>query len=138
MRTRLSAIHGICVLVLLLAPVIGCTRVGELDDEAPEVQIAVSVDPDPPVFGRACQIVVTLLAADGMPIDAAQLEIRGDMTHAGMVPVVVTVSEGSAGAYRTGFDWTMAGDWILFVKADLPDGRVARRQFEIRVGVPDG
>jgi hypothetical protein len=115
---------------------IGCTRLSRLDDEALDVQLVVNLDPDPPLFGRPCRVVVTVLAADGKPINDARLEIRGDMTHAGMVPVVVKVTEGVEGAYSTAFEWTMAGDWVLTVRAELHDGRVARRQFEIAVGVP--
>ena len=76
--------------------------------------------------------------AAGAAVEGAELEIKGDMTHAGMVPVVVTISQGDAGTYLTGFEWTMAGDWILTVQAKLPDGRVARRQFEVRVEIPGG
>jgi hypothetical protein len=79
---------------------------------------------------------VALADAAGIGIAGAELELKGDMTHAGMVPVVVTVSEGDAGHYTTAFEWTMAGDWIVTVQAALPDGRVARRQFEVTVEIP--
>ena len=137
MQTKIRSRELIWALATLLI-LFGCGRGGQLADEAPEIQIAISLDPDPPRFGRPCQLTVTVLEADGVVIDGAQLEIKGDMTHAGMVPVVVSVSGGEEGNYTTGFEWTMAGDWILTVQAELPDGRIARRQFEIAVGIPGG
>jgi hypothetical protein len=129
---------AVVAVVTLISALSGCTRASQLDKEASDVHIHLGVDPDPPIFGRPCQLVVTLLEPEGAPIDGATLQIKGDMTHAGMVPVVVTVSESVSGSYSTPFDWTMAGDWILTVQAHLPDGRMVRRQFEVTVGMPGG
>jgi hypothetical protein len=124
--------------LVIAVTVIGCTRASGLGDEAPDVQITLDTSPDPPVFGRPCQMVIRVIGGDGRPVDDAQLQIKGDMTHAGMVPVVVTLTDGTNGAYEAAFGWTMAGDWIVTVEATLPDGRVARRQFEVGVGAPGG
>jgi hypothetical protein len=49
------------------------------------------------------------------------------MSHAGMVPVVDTAVAEDPGRYGiSGFEFTMAGDWILTVEATLPDGRRAQ------------
>lgn len=138
MKNKSAARHWMIVVTLILTLVTGCTRASQPRDEAPEIQLAISLDPDPPLFGRPCQVIVTVSGADGAPIEDARLTIRGDMTHAGMVPVTVAVSEGIGGTYTVPFDWTMAGDWILTVEAELPDGRVVRRSFEVGVRVPGG
>jgi len=122
--------------LLILCGMTGCTRTSQLVDEAPDVVISMNLEPDPPLFGRPCVMLMTVFAADGMPINDARLEVKGDMTHAGMVPVVVSITEGLDGVYATAFDWTMAGDWIVTVEVTLSEGRVARQQFEVTVGVP--
>jgi len=124
------------LLVLTLGVLVGCGRASQQPDEAPEVEMTLSVSPDPPLFGRPCEMWITVLDGEGNPIDGARLEIKGDMTHAGMVPVLTETSESEAGVYLTDFDWTMGGDWIVTVEAVLPDGRVTSRQFELTVGIP--
>jgi hypothetical protein len=71
--------------------------------------------------------------ADGTPIDGARLNIKGDMTHAGMQPVLAETKGGEQGRYETPFEWTMGGDWIVTVTAALPDGRTTARQFTYTV-----
>jgi hypothetical protein len=130
-----TARHVIWSLAILVIAT-GCSRLRQVEDEAPDIEIVLELDPDPPLFGRPCELSVALADAAGTDVAGAELEIKGDMTHAGMVPVVVTISEGDAGHYTTAFEWTMAGDWIVTVQAALPDGRVARRQFEVTVEIP--
>jgi len=49
------------------------------------------------------------------------------MSHAGMVPVVDTAQAEGPGSYGiSDFRFTMAGDWILTLRATLPDGRWVR------------
>jgi hypothetical protein len=122
----------------IVASLVGCSRASQGNDEAPEIEISLHLDPDPPLFGRPCELSVVVLDATGVGVEGARLEIKGDMTHAGMVPVVATAEEGDAGQYTTGFEWTMAGDWILTVQAELPDGRMARREYTVRVEIPGG
>lgn len=77
--------------------------------------------PDDPVVGDAALTVH--VERDGQALRGAEVEITGDMTHAGMAPVVVTAQEQGDGSYRAGdFAFTMAGDWILTVEVELDDG----------------
>ena len=79
-------------------------------------------------------LTVTLQTADGNPITDAILIAKGDMTHAGMAPVLGEASESDAnGRYQIPFEWTMSGDWIVTVKATLPDGAVAEKQFDFSI-----
>jgi hypothetical protein len=79
-------------------------------------------------------LVVILQDANGIPIDNAAINVRGDMNHAGMTPVLRDVNASSAGEYRVNFDWSMGGDWILTITAILSDGSRAEAQFNVRVG----
>jgi len=64
------------------------------------------------------------------------MSLRGDMTHAGMAPVLEDAEEVGEGLYRASFEWTMAGDWVITVSGKLDDGRTIRREFQ--VSVPSG
>jgi hypothetical protein len=78
-------------------------------------------------------VAVTLTDAAGSPITDATVSIKGDMSHAGMVPVLAEVTGGEAGVYEMPFEWTMGGDWIVTVEAALPDGRSASQQFNFTI-----
>lgn len=71
--------------------------------------------------------------ASGVPLRGATVGIVGNMSHAGMVPVLAEAGEVSDGRYVTGdFQFTMAGDWILTVQATLPGGKQVERNFNLR------
>lgn len=126
------------VVILLLLPAAGCRRSAggvPLDNGTPGatgVRIELIADPVEPVIGPA-RWRVTLLDADGAPVEGAVVSLRGDMTHAGMVPEEAAAVEDGAGVYRAEFEWTMAGDWIVTVTATLPDGRVVTETFSYNV-----
>ncbi len=78
---------------------------------------------DEPALGPA-PLVVTLTEAGGEPVTDAEIEVIGDMTHAGMQPVIREAVQEEAGTYRADdFTFTMAGDWIITVTAKTNDGR---------------
>lgn len=84
------------------------------------------------------QVDVTISDNQGRSISGAEVQLRGDMTHAGMQPVIASMQELGDGRYRSdNFEFTMAGDWVLTVEATLPDGARAMRMFEVR-GVEGG
>lgn len=101
---------------------------------ADSTAIAVEL-PDDPAVGPAD--VVVRLTSGGEPVRGAEVEVTGDMTHAGMVPVIAAAEEVEAGVYRTeGFAFDMAGDWVLTVEATLPDGRRERAEAATTVRRP--
>jgi hypothetical protein len=61
------------------------------------------------------------------------IDVRGDMSHAGMTPVLVTAAKGEAGIYAVPFEWTMAGDWFITITGTLPDGRTLIRTLPVQV-----
>jgi len=119
-------------LALALLALPGCRRV-ETTDQAPDVQLTLSADPEAPAVGPL-RLDVALRDAGGAPIDGAtDVSLRGDMSHAGMEPVLATAVGQGDGVYTADFAWTMAGDWIVTVVATLPDGRLKVAQFEYTV-----
>lgn len=122
------------VLVTLVLSAAGCQRASQQQggDEAPDVAIALTLAPDPAVVGRA-QLTVTLADQANQAIDGATVRLKGDMSHAGMQPVLADAGGDGGGVYTADLTWTMAGDWFVTVTADLPDGRTAVRRFDLTV-----
>lgn len=78
--------------------------------------------------------VVVYLLEDGEGVSGAEVEVTGDMTHAGMAPVIAETVEAEPGLYRTeGFEFTMGGDWILTAEIAMPDGSTATAQSALTV-----
>lgn len=92
-------------------------------------------------------LIVEVLDDDGEEIPVESLAVRGDMNHAGMVPVIVELDTPEAlqpfkstepGVYLVPFGWTMGGEWILTVDVTFPDtgsveGLEASTQFTLDV-----
>jgi hypothetical protein len=53
------------------------------------------------------------------------------MNHAGMVPSLANATEVAPGRYGASLDLTMAGDWFVLVRADLPDGRTLEHRTDL-------
>lgn len=138
MNQRLTRIAMLLmVLVLALA---GCRESQQDDDNegaSSDVSITVSYDPNPPAVGDAT-LLITLTDADGDAISDATVSVRGDMDHAGMVPVEGEAEGGEDGVYSIPFEWTMGGDWILTVTATLEDGSTVTEEVEVNGVSSDG
>lgn len=116
---------------LLAVVVVGC-RGDDPADDLP-VQVRLSVAPTPPIVGPN-RLVLDITDVDGSPLDVAGVRIEGTMTHAGMVPVFDTATPQGDGRWVVPeFDFTMGGEWILFVRVKLPDGREATRRHDLNV-----
>lgn len=79
-------------------------------------------------------IRVTDAAGNHLPVSA--LNLRGDMTHAGMEPVISsyeTPVADESGTYVIPFTWNMGGDWTLTVEATLQDGTILSEQVDLVV-----
>ena len=130
MKTRVRWVQATCrcFLVLLLLPGLsGCARGGS---SLSDVQVELAVEPQPPQVGPAV-VLVTLTGSGGQPIAGARVELEGNMTHAGMVPVLAPAVEIEPGRYRAELEFTMGGDWFILVRAGLADGRSLEEQVDV-------
>lgn len=94
-------------------------------------QMHLTISPQPPVVGPA-HLDLTLASPDGTPLSGAKLQVRGQMTMAGMAPVLADLTDEGNGHYQTGrFHFTMVGDWVLTITGNLSDGTVIRKTFAI-------
>lgn len=119
----LAHVRAILILVLLVA---GCR--GEVETGDPGLILDVAISPTPPTVGPT-RLIITLTDLDGTPVEGAEIVVEGNMSHAGMVPVVDTARAEDQGQYGiSDFNFTMAGDWVLALEATLPDGRWVRTQ----------
>jgi hypothetical protein len=120
------------VLALLVAGCRQATPTVGTDEDGAGVAIELIL-PDAPVMGETT-LGVRLFSSEGAAVAGAAVAVRGDMAHAGMVPVIATAAPAeSAGEYTAPFEWTMAGDWIVTVTVTLPDGRVVSDEFQVTV-----
>ncbi len=62
-------------------------------------------------------------------VSGATVEVQGDMSHAGMVPVIAEAVESEPGVYRADdFRFTMAGDWFVTATVETPEGKRATQE----------
>ncbi len=120
------------LLIMLLLLAAGCRQADVTPTASASLQIELRVEPAPPAVGDAV-LIVTLTGADGQPVSDAAISARGDMSHAGMAPVLADLDTGANGVYRLPFRWTMGGDWFVDITATLPDGTTAARRFDLTV-----
>lgn len=123
--------HAYRLLLLLLLLSLfagGCARRNQ-DATNGDLQIE-WIAPLQPSLAVDTALKFRLTGPDGAPIDNATLYVKGDMTHAGMVPVLAERDGGEDGVYTVPFQWTMAGDWIVTVRAEAPDGTIGQRRFQ--------
>lgn len=65
--------------------------------------------------------------------DPGALRVRGDMSHAGMVPVFAEADQSNNGIFSLPFTWTMAGGWIVEASLTLPNGELASETFRFEI-----
>ncbi|MEO8480650.1 MAG: FixH family protein [Acidobacteriota bacterium] len=99
-----------------------------------ESSVAVDTIPERPVLGEP--FVVQVVVHDDRnqrPLSGAKVEIIGQMSHPGMAPVVVSVSEPEPGVHRGSVVLDMAGAWVLRVTTTLPDGGRVDQHVEVEI-----
>ena len=79
-------------------------------------------------------LLVTVKDEDGKAIDnLGALSIRGDMDHAGMLPVFAEAAAAVNGVFTIPFEWTMGGGWIVEASLRLENGQLVRQTFEFEI-----
>ena len=119
-------------LVWLLTLVLAACRQPEVPLNNPNLLIDLVYEPREARVGPS-ELLVTVRHADGAPIANAVLDIRGDMAHAGMLPVLREARTDDEGQARVPFEWTMGGSWFVEIIATAPNGEKARGFFELDV-----
>ncbi len=116
--------------ILLFTLLVGCRQQATpAADQNLDVQLEFS---NSDAVGES-NLAITITDAQGQSITDAQVEVRGDMTHAGMTPVIVTAQIGDDGRYHAAFEWTMGGDWIVTVSVRLADGSLVEQTFDYSI-----
>jgi hypothetical protein len=122
--------RALLVLALALA-LVACDPPSDGDAD-PRRPIAVALLDVPARVGPA--VVEVRPQLDGASVAGAAVRVVGDMTHAGMVPVVADATDTGGGVYRTtDFLFDMAGDWVLSVDVTYPDGTVRSTSLAVSV-----
>ncbi len=119
---------------VLAALLVGCGVARNDSSTGGNLDIALNY-PEPAAVGETT-LLVTLIDASGEPVSDATVNVRSDMTHAGMQPEFGEVSESADGVYAVPFAWTMGGDWVVTVEAETADGESAEETFELTVDGP--
>lgn len=74
---------------------------------------------------------------NGQAVSDASVEVIGEMTHAGMVPIIAQARQQEPGVYRAeSFEFNMAGDWIVSAEVALADGEQLRAARALSVQQP--
>jgi hypothetical protein len=126
----------VITLLVILLVVVGCGRVQNeqlvgSDSALPNgVEMTVTVtDAEALTVATASEAVIRL-TQNGEPVSGATLAIEGNMTHAGMEPLFVNVTETAPGDYRAPLEWNMGGEWLLTVRGTLPDGTAIEQRVD--------
>ena len=124
MKSRILLVLLVSVLVL-----VGCRQTNEVT--ADNVTVDVTLSDEMAMVGDAT-LLVTVADEEDNPINDASVSVRGDMTHAGMIPVIPdAVTTAEEGVYSIPFEFTMGGDWIITVDVTLANDEIATVTYEI-------
>ena len=116
-------------LLISILTLVGCRQTNEVTAE--NVVIDVALSDEMAMVGDAT-LLVTVTDEEDNPINDATVSVRGDMTHAGMVPVIPDpVTTAEEGVYSIPFEFTMGGDWIITVDVTLANDETASVTYEV-------
>ncbi len=117
------------MLLGILLILVGCRATNQATID--NLQVDIALDTDTPTVGDA-NLLLTLTTDDGSPVEDASVSVRGDMTHAGMVPVLVDpVTDSTNGVYTIPIQFTMSGDWIFTVTIELANGDTTELEYTV-------
>ena len=120
-------------MLILLVTLTGCRESAQQQAINTTSGITIELKPGYSAQVGETTLTVILIDAQGALVEGATVRVRGDMNHAGMVPVNAETAESSGGEYTVPFEWTMGGDWIVTVEATLADGTVVTRTFDTTI-----
>lgn len=132
-HSRVLRILLVLACAVLLASAVACRP-----NPSDRIDASWTLDPSPPSSGAPLVARITLRDRSRMPVIGAKLRLEGQMSHPGMTPVVVDLSERGDGVYEARLQLTMAGDWILVVSGQLRDGTPIVKQIDLAGVRPAG
>ena len=120
----------VLLLILTLSSLTACNRA---DKSAITAGLDVTLSADGAYPGST--LTVQINDETGQPVTDVTVSVEGNMTHAGMIPVlsesVWDGADGSEdGAYTIPFEFTMFGDWIITAKIEQRDGTILTQDFD--------
>ncbi|MCA9125024.1 MAG: FixH family protein [Planctomycetales bacterium] len=124
MRNSFIVSLGVCAAFLICA---GCSSPSS---EASQTKVDLTIDPSPPLVGDA-DVSLTLSDARGAKLEGADVQLEGNMNHAGMKPSFAELHEVEPGRYAGKLAFTMGGDWFILVTAKTPDGKTVNRKIDV-------
>ena len=116
------------------ALLLGCGPPRSTDD----VRVQWALDPAAPSASIDTIARITVHDERRQPVTGARLQLEAHMSHPGMAPVVGRFTDRGGGAYDTRLQFSMAGDWVLVVTGELPDGRRITRSLPVAGVRPAG
>ena len=123
-----SALAGRLGVALVAAALAGCWRTASSTNE---ITLRWTVEPSTPSASTDTLTRITLQDEQQRPVPGARLQLEAHMSHPGMAPVVRRLTDRGGGVYETHLQFSMAGDWVLVVTGELPDGRRITRSLPI-------
>jgi Cu(I)/Ag(I) efflux system membrane fusion protein len=102
------------------------------------IEIRAAAEPESPRVGEN-RLLIELRAADGSPIEGADLETAVRMPAMGAMPGMggpARVSELGGGRYRAEYKLDMGGSWMVELVATPASGPAARAEGSLTVGTP--
>ena len=121
----------IALLLILMLILAACRQEEPVASE--DMNIDIAFEPAELFVTDDSTVIVTLTDSTGQAIDDATVNVRGDMSHPGMTPVLREITAGTEGVYTSDYEWTMAGDWNVEITVTLPDGTTTGETFTFTV-----
>ncbi len=106
---------------LVACLVVACSGASGADGNTQGLSAKLTFDPQPHIGTVECTVALT--NADGTPAQCTEVELEGNMNHAGMVPVFAAAEARGEGTFVAELEFTMGGDWLIFVRGKSPEGK---------------
>ena len=126
-------LYRILLLILVALTAVACRQDTTVSAENINLDVAV----DELLVGETTMTVTVTDAESNAIENPGTLNVRGDMDHAGMVPVIVDVEDSTDGVFSVPFEWTMGGAWTVTATLTLSDDATVSQTFDYEILAED-